>query len=476
MQPAAAGGQGTDKVDAIAAAKLRGLPQIQRLLDLPATQPLIAQYSHPRVSAALRQVLARLRAELLDAASNIEIPDTPALVARAAAELAGARQPGLRRVINATGIILHTNLGRAPLAAEVAAAVADIARGYCNLEFDLATGARGSRTHAIEALLRALTGAPAALAVNNNAAAMLLALSALAQGGEVVVSRGELVEIGGGFRIPDVIQQGGARLVEVGTTNKTRLADYRAAITPATRVLLKVHQSNFRIAGFTEATPLTALARLAHEHGLLLVHDLGSGALRDAARPARPGETTVADSLAAGTDVVAFSGDKLLGGPQSGLLVGRGAAIDPMRHHPLLRALRLDKLCLAALEATLLLYQDDRDGALPVPRAMAQSAESLRARAEHVAAQLGPIARIEASIGFAGGGALPGEGIASFAVSLNQPGISPEQLAARLRAHRPAVVGRIADARLLLDMLTIDDSDLAELVAAVREAVGPCAM
>jgi L-seryl-tRNA(Ser) seleniumtransferase len=240
--------------------------------------------------------------------------------------------------------------------------------------------------------------------------------------------------------------------------------------------LLKVHQSNFRMLGFTESASVGELARLAREHRLLLVHDLGSGALRDPRRAGHPAETTVPESLAAGADVVAFSGDKLLGGPQAGMLVGRHDAIDPMRRHPLLRALRLDKLSLAALEATLLLYQDGREDTLPVPRAMAQSESVLRQRAEHVAARLGRWARIDATTGFAGGGSLPGDGIPSIGVSLCVADPSPEQLAARLRAHRPAVVGRTVDGNLLLDMLTVDDSELADLVAAVREAVGPCGM
>jgi L-seryl-tRNA(Ser) seleniumtransferase len=264
------------------------------------------------------------------------------------------------RVINATGIVLHTNLGRAPLAAEAIAAAAAAAAGYCNLEFDLATGARGSRTANIEPWLRQLTGAEAALAVNNNAAAVLLALSALAgpglhgqpgeapgeAPGDVIVSRGELVEIGGGFRIPDIIQQGGARLVEVGTTNKTHLADYAAAITPRTRVLLKVHQSNFRITGFTAIVALPDLAKLAREKGLMLVHDLGSGAVTDLSAPGHDAEPTVQQSIAAGADLVAFSGDKLFGGPQAGLIAGRAMAVDTLRRHPFLRAVRLDKLSL----------------------------------------------------------------------------------------------------------------------------------
>jgi L-seryl-tRNA(Ser) seleniumtransferase len=336
------------------------------------------------------------------------------------------------------------------------------------VEFDLASGSRGSRTQGIEPLLRRLTGAEAGLAVNNNAAAVLLALSGLAGGGEVVVSRGELVEIGGGFRIPDVIQQGGARLVEVGTTNKTRIADYERALTPATRVLLKVHQSNFRVSGFTEETKLTDLAGLAHTRGLLVVHDLGSGAVVDLHRFGLPAETTVQHAIAAGADVVAFSGDKLFGGPQSGLLAGRTPAIERLRRHPLLRALRLDKLTLAALEATLALHCDAAPEAIPVLRMMAQTPAQLRARAERLAGLLGAAARVEPTVGFAGGGTLPDAGIASVGVTLSEP--DAEALKARLRAGDPPVIARIADDCVLLDMLTVDDAEIETVAAVVRAA------
>ena len=275
----------------------------------------------------------------------------------------------LRRVINATGVVLHTNLGRAPLPAAALQAAVEAAQGYSNLEFDLERGMRGSRTAGVEPLLCELTGAQAGLAVNNAAAAVLLALSALAGGGEVIVSRGELVEIGGGFRIPDVIAQGGAKLVEVGTTNRTRVADYASAVTPRTRVLLKVHQSNYRVVGFTAEASLAELAGLARARDLTLVHDLGGGAMTDLAALGRPHEPTVRESLQAGSDLVAFSGDKLMGGPQAGLLVGRTRALAPLRSHPLLRAVRLDKMALAALEATLRLYRDPAQAAAEVPGA-----------------------------------------------------------------------------------------------------------
>ncbi len=458
-------------MDGFDGARLRALPQVQRLLDTPQAHGLVARFPRTAVVGALRSVLDGARAELRKGDGAPVALDPATLLERAGVMLDASQAPRLRRVINATGIILHTNLGRAPLAAEAAAAVAEAIRGYCNLEFDLERGERGSRTQGVEPLLRQLSGAESALAVNNNAAAVLLALSALAAGGEVVVSRGELVEIGGGFRIPDVIQQGGARLVEVGTTNKTRLADYRNAITPATRVLLKVHQSNFRIIGFTEETPLLELAALARERNLLLVHDLGSGAMVDLRSLGQPAEATVQDSIAAGVDVVAFSGDKLLGGPQSGLLAGRAASIDVMRRHPLLRALRLGKLSLAALESTLRLHCNGASDAVPALRMMGQTRPVLHARAERLAGLLGPFAEIEATVGYAGGGTLPSAGIESVGVSLHLADPAPERLKGLLRGSRLPIISRIANGRVVLDMLTVGDHDLSDLAEAVSRAM-----
>ena len=438
----------------------RRLPQVQRLLETPECAALCGVYGRAAVTGALRTVLDEYRGEI-GAGLLGDAPDMPAIAARAAVLLTSRQQPGLRRVINATGIVLHTNLGRAPLAAEALAALTEAA-GYCNVEFNLGTGSRGSRTAAVEPLLRDLTGAEAALAVNNGAAAILLALSALAGGGEVVVSRGELVEIGGGFRIPDVIRQGGARLVEVGSTNKTRVSDYREAIGPDTRVLLKVHQSNIRTVGFTAETGIDELAGLAREHSLLLVADLGSGLLRR-----MPGalEPTLSEALAMGADLVICSGDKLLGGPQAGLILGRSAAVDPLRGHPLLRAVRLDKLSLAALAATLMLHRD-RPERVPVHRMLAQGAAELQARAELLRSLVGS-GEVVPSEAFAGGGSLPEERIASRALALDPP-IGVDAAAALLRAGTPAVIGRIADGRLLFDTLTLADEDIADLAQALR--------
>jgi L-seryl-tRNA(Ser) seleniumtransferase len=369
------------------------------------------------------------------------------------AELTSARAPHLRRVINATGVIVHTNLGRAPLAEAALDRVREIARGYSNLEYDLSAGGRGSRQDHVAGILRRLTGAEAALVVNNNAAAVMLALAALAEGGEVLVSRGELIEIGDGFRIPDVLERSGARLREVGTTNRTRAADYEAAIGPETAVLLRVHQSNFRVVGFTAQPSLRELADVAGRHGLPLVDDLGSGALVDFGD-----EPTARASLAAGADLVTFSGDKLLGGPQAGIVVGRAELVETLRRHPLQRALRADKLTLAALEATLALALDHPDE-IPVLHMLREPAETVRERAERLAGLVG--GEVEETVARAGGGALPLTELPSFACAVE------EQLVARLRLGDPAVVGILRDGRLLLDCRTLTDAEADEVAAAV---------
>jgi L-seryl-tRNA(Ser) seleniumtransferase len=440
---------------------LRKLPQVQRLLEMPAAHSLCAEFGRAAVTNALRDTLDGVR-EQIGAGLLAGAPDAQSVLARSGEKLALRRRRGLRRMINATGIVLHTNLGRAPLAPEAIAAVAEVAAGYCNLEFDLATGRRGSRTHALEPLLCELTAAEAALAVNNGAAAIFLALSALSNGGEVIVSRGELVEIGGGFRVPDVIRQGGARLVEVGSTNKTRLQDYQAAIGPDTRVLLKVHQSNFRMIGFTVETSIAELAGLARAHGLLVVADLGSGLLYEARGTAEP---SLSEALSAGADLVTCSGDKLLGGPQAGLILGKKAAVDPLRQHPLLRAVRLDKMSLAALEVTLMLHRDMPER-VPVRQMLGQSEAVLKQRAERLQTMLGS-GKVERTEGFAGGGSLPEERITSWAVAL-QPRIGAEEAAGLLRSGDPAVIGRITEGRLMLDMLAVSDGEIPELSAALR--------
>jgi L-seryl-tRNA(Ser) seleniumtransferase len=411
------------------------------LRDLPSVDELARGVDDPLAVDAARAVIDRAREEIRAGA------DPGDLAAQLQEELRAARAPSLRRVLNATGVVVHTNLGRAPLAAEALAQVVETARGYSNLELDLSSGTRGSRQDHVAALLRRLTGAEAALVVNNNAAAVLLALAALAEGREVIVSRGELIEIGDGFRIPDVLARSGARLVEVGTTNRTRAADYEAAIGPDTALLLRVHQSNFRVVGFAGQPRIEELAAVARRHELPLVDDLGSGALAEL-----PGEPSIRDSPA---DLVCFSGDKLLGGPQAGIVVGRAELVERLRRHPLQRALRADKLSLAALEGTLRLYLDAPER-IPVLRMLRGDA---RARAERLASLTG--GTVEETVGRAGGGAMPQVELRSWACALE------ESLAAPLRAGDPPVLGIVRDGKLLLDCLTLDDDEVDEVARAV---------
>ena len=417
------------------------------LRDLPSVDELARTSGDPLAVEAARTVIARAREQVRAGTAPGD------LAAELRAELADARTPKLRRVINATGVIVHTNLGRAPLAATALEHVRDVAGGYSNLEYDLERGTRGSRQDHIAGLVHRLTGAEAALAVNNNAAAVMLALAALAEGREVLVSRGELIEIGDGFRIPDVLARSGARLHEVGTTNRTRARDYAGAVGPDTALILRVHQSNFRVVGFTEQPRLEELAAIARRHELSLVDDLGSGALGEIGD-----EPTARASLAAGADIVCFSGDKLLGGPQAGIVAGRADLVARLRRHPLQRALRADKLTLAALEGTLRLALDEPD-TIPVLRMLRETPEQVRARAERLAGQVG--GEVEQTVARAGGGALPLAELPSFACAVE------EELAAPLRVGEPPVVGIVRDGRLLLDCRTLTDDEADEVGAAV---------
>ena len=420
------------------------------LRDLPSVDELARGVDDPLAVDAARTVLDLAREEIRAGA------DPGDLAARLRAELAAVRAPSLRRVLNATGVIVHTNLGRAPLAAEALAQVVEAARGYSNLELDLSSGARGSRQDHVAALLRRLTGAEAALVVNNNAAAMLLALGALAEGRDVIVSRGELIEIGDGFRIPDVLARSGARLVEVGSTNRTRARDYEKAVRAETALLLRVHQSNFRVVGFTELPRLEELAAIAKRHGLPLLDDLGSGVLTEL-----PGEPSARESLAAGADLVCFSGDKLLGGPQAGIVVGRADLVEQLRRHPLQRAMRIDKLSLAALEGTLRVYLEAPER-IPVLRMLNEDTAAVRARAERLAGLTG--GSVEETVARVGGGALPLAELPSFACALE------EALAIPLRTGEPPVVGIVRDGKLLLDCRTLTDADVDEVAAAAAVA------
>jgi L-seryl-tRNA(Ser) seleniumtransferase len=445
---------------------LRSLPPVDelaaRLADVPRARA---------VDAARAAIGARRAALAAGATGEMAIEG---LEADARDWLAAADRPSLRRVINASGVIVHTNLGRAPLAGAAREAVTDAARGYSNLEYDLEHGERGSRQAHVEALLRELTGAEAALAVNNCAAAVLLAAAALAAGRELVVSRGQLVEIGGSFRVPDVVAQSGARLVEVGTTNRTRLADYRRALGPDTGAILRAHQSNFRTVGFVEEVGIEELCAAASEAGVPVIDDVGSGALAERV-PELADEPPVKRSVAAGAAVVCFSGDKLLGGPQAGLMVGTQGAIERCRTHPLARALRIDKLSLAALEATLKLYRDPAGALreLPVLRMLTAGEEELRARAERMRDELaaaGVDAQVITAEALVGGGALPLLELSGPVCAVDPGAVGLDELAARLRAGDPPVVGRARQGWLLLDPRTLDDEEAAGAVSGVIAA------
>jgi L-seryl-tRNA(Ser) seleniumtransferase len=421
-----------------------------KLRDLPSVDELARTADDPLAVDAARSVLARAREE-------IRVGGDPGdLAGRLRDELRSAHAPRLRRVLNGTGVIVHTNLGRAPLATGALEQVVEAARSYSNLEYDLEGGGRGSRQAHVTDLVRRLTGAEASLVVNNNAAAVMLALAALAEGREVLVSRGELIEIGDGFRIPDVLARSGARLREVGTTNRTRAGDYEQAIGPDTAVLLRVHQSNFRVVGFTEQASVAELAKVARSHDLPLVDDLGSGALVEIGD-----EPTPRASLAAGADLVCFSGDKLLGGPQAGIVAGRADLVERLRRHPLQRALRADKLTLAALEGTLRLALE-RPDEVPVIRMLREPAETVRARAERLAQLVA--GEVEETVARAGGGALPLAELPSYACAVE------EGLAEQLRAGEPPVVGIVRDGRLLLDCRTLTDGDVEEVAGAIAAA------
>ena len=445
---------------------LREIPKVDDLLRSPALVSLCQNAPRSAVADAVRSVLAELRSSVL-AGEAAALPDEAALAARVAECVKCACRPSLRRTINGTGVILHTNLGRA--------CVAEVARGYSTLEYDVLTGGRGERYSHVEALLTSLTGAEAAFVVNNNAAAVLLILSALAEGGEVVASRGELVEIGGSFRVPEIMESCGARLREVGTTNKTHLSDYERAIGPDTRALMKVHTSNFRIVGFTESVPRAEMAALGHAHNLAVIEDLGSGSLLDLAQFGIQGEPTVQDSVRAGVDVISFSGDKLLGGPQAGIIIGKKQYIDRLKRHPLTRAMRVDKLTLAALEATLRLYASGTAfEQVPTLAMLAAKPETLFARAEALAkalcaagAEAEPVS-VEDQVG---GGSVPMQMLPSFAVSVSPAaGRSVEALEAALRLGEPPIIGRIDHGRYLLHVRTLREADFAAIANAWKEA------
>ena len=447
----------------------RGLPSVDRLLADERVVPLARRHGHDAVVDLARSVLDEYRAEIDRAGSAPEVPPVDALLVRAE-----GLESSLRPVLNATGVVLHTNLGRAPLSEAAIEAMSQAARGYSTLEFSLERGGRGSRFDHLTGVLHRVVGGADGLAVNNNASALLLALSALCAGREVIISRGQLVEIGGGFRIPDVMRQSGATLVEVGTTNRTRISDYADAITEQTAALLRVHPSNFQVVGFTEETPLAELAALAQERGLLLLDDLGSGALLDTRQHGMRAEPLVQASIAAGVDVALFSGDKLLGGPQAGIAVGRAESIATMRAHPLARAVRMDKASIAALAATLEHYaRGEAEQTIPVWRMITAPYDSLRRRAGRWARAVADHASVERGRSMIGGGSVPGEGIDTALCVVAPPDGDATALAAALRAGDPPVIGRIEHDRVLLDPRTVDPSEDRALESALRAALDP---
>lgn len=456
---------------------LRNLPAVGRWIADPAFAGAISRHGRTRVVGAMREVLAAERARR--AAGSEPVP-TEALAFAVIRRVESSASSKLRHVINATGIILHTNLGRAPLAGAAIEAVVHAARGYSNLEYDIEAGERGSRHDIVRERLARLAGADDAMVVNNNAAAVLLVLNTLAQGREVIVSRGELVEIGGSFRVPAVMEKSGCRLVEVGTTNKTHAADYRSAVTDATALILKVHRSNFRMEGFVADVGMAQLARIGDEMGIPVVEDLGSGCLANVG-DGFDDEPTVAASMKAGCAAVTFSGDKLLGGPQAGVIAGRAGIIEACRANPLARALRVDKMTLAALEATLACYEDPDSVAdtVPVLRMAATSVESLRRRARAMASRLrralgdAATVRVVETRSRMGGGSLPGGDLPGVAARIDAASMSANELERALRLGDPPVVTRISDGAVLVEMRTLLDGEDALVEKSLCNILGP---
>lgn len=471
---------------------LRALPAVDELMRSDAVAEAMRGLPSALAARAVREAVDDVRRRLsADPAEWSAATDDPALAVRNMAEaealrrIEALRRSLLGRVVNATGVVLHTNLGRAPLSPRALQAAADAAAGYSNLEFDVPSGRRGLRDLHGETLLTALTGAEAALVVNNNAGAVLLVLSALARGREVVLSRGEMIEIGGSFRIPEVMEQSGCLLREVGTTNRTHLRDYEGAIGDETGAILKVHPSNYRVVGFTAGVDASRLAPLARRYGVPLIEDLGSGVLVDTGAYGLAREPTVQSRIAAGIDVVTFSGDKLLGGPQAGIIVGRKQFVEACRRHPLARALRVDKMTLAALQATLLDYLNGEHESIPLYEMLAAPVESLRRRAEAIRERVEgkstgmgigiDIVDTESTVG---GGSLPGETMPSIALALRPkaetgPASGPNALAAALRRHRPPVVGRVEGDAVLLDLRTVAAAEDGEVAAALLRLMAP---
>jgi len=444
---------------------LRNLPSIEQLLQTETCAYLIAQFGRPLTLDALRKTLDDIRARFkLD--PKTALPSNDSILAQAESTLAAWTAQTLQPVINATGVILHTNLGRAPLSEATIHAMDIVSRGYSNLEFDLETGKRGSRLIHAETLLQKLTGAESALVVNNCASAVLLTLSALANKKQVVIARSQLVEIGGGFRVPDVMKQSGAKLTEVGTTNKVRISDYRSALEESVALVMHAHRSNFKIVGFTEEPDLNDIVAAAHEQNVPVVNDLGSGALYDTAKYGFIHEPTVQESMQAGVDLTLFSGDKLLGGPQAGIIIGKKALLDKIKKHPLARAVRADKACLAGISATLTHYlKDDAEREIPILKMMSLTLKQVQGRAEAWRAELeqGAVVSGESTVG---GGSLPGESIPTFLLELKVP--SAEKFLRALRKNNPPIIARTENNCILLDPRTVLPEQEGALLVALK--------
>ncbi|MBB76096.1 MAG: L-seryl-tRNA(Sec) selenium transferase [Planctomycetaceae bacterium] len=454
---------------------LRNIPSVHELLESPPLQNLVERANRNVVVNGVRTFLDNLRQEMQTSA-DLPIPNPTELAERIVHWIQEDETPSLRPVVNATGILLHTGLGRAPLATEALRAVQEVSRDYASLEVDLTTGQRSQRVAAVTKLLKQLTGAEASVVVNNNAGATLLTLAALAQGKEVIVARGELVEIGGSFRLPEVMEQSGAVLREVGSTNKTRATDYRNAISERTAALLKVHPSNYVVTGFTEEASLDDLITLGRQRHIPVVHDIGSGALLDFAQFGVEGEPLATHSLRQGADVVLFSGDKLLGGPQCGIICGSRVYIDRIASHPLMRALRVDKMTLAALAATLRLYRDPQEAiqAVPLLRLLNTPVDNLRQRAEKLSIQFATLPTIATAkpvddVSFLGGGSLPNQQLATVCVALVPVSGRVNQAAAELRAADPAVFARVHNEQILLDLRSVSPSEDQKLMEAAHQ-------
>lgn len=447
--------------------ELRGLPAVDQILKTQQAAEFVAFFGRPLTLDAIREELSLVREEIK---TGETLPSTAEILQRVAMRLEEWIKPSLVPVINASGVVLHTNLGRAPLSKAALQAIQNVAGGYCSLEYNLDKGARGSREIHAENLLTRLTGGESALVVNNNAAAVLLILSALANRRRVIISRSQLVEIGGGFRVPDVMVQSGAKLVEVGTTNRVHITDFQEALQEPAALVLKAHHSNFRLVGFTSEPDLAELSEVAHQAGVFLVDDLGSGVLIETTRYGLIHEPTIQESLQAGADVVCFSGDKLLGGPQAGIIVGKKPLLDRIRKHPLARAVRADKLCLAALSATLLHYlRDDYEREVPIWQMISKPADQIKARAERWRDVVGQGEIIE-SQSTIGGGSLPGESLATYALALKID--QPNRILAQLRKQKPPIIGRVENDRVLLDPRTVLPDQEGALLVGLQNVLG----